>query len=662
MNLIKCFNMKYLIENIKKSKMAIALFTFAMPILTILVLINYSDDRTYYYDVYEIGGINIFFMYIIPVVFSICMFGYVYKKNSADFIGSMPLSRKTIFITNTIGGIVLIFITQLLALVGCFAVSAFFDSILFSGLVWDVFWYQTIGYIFVYTVTNLAMSLSGNARMQIVLTLLILFLVPFTSIYVKSNVGMPQTFQDNVEEVYFSYIDDTVYVDPFMNIIANGSYSYSAKAIVKMLVLSVIYCILGYFCFSKKKFENAGESFEKPIIHLIVKGLTLVPFVAIFMEMNSIEEALLILGITFIYWLIYDLVTNKRPKLWKNILAFIIAGALVIAGFIVEESIYSKYIDYKSDEMSRLYLSNARKVIVTDIRAQDCRISFKEGFEEDAAVLLDMIAESEDLNRGRIEGEIYTNNGQKYKYRMYVNYEKLEAYVKEKELTKADSLDDKRVAISKYIVNAEMEKQIKQLIANDEFVERNVLYANESYYISSYVNSMPMEIKDEYSVIPKYYINLIEYEDHSIVVYTYEINKNEALTKLILEMCNTSTAEIIKKNSYDVYLNKVKLFNINTSGKYGDSIYLYGPMNDGEIEKLVMESAEEEVDFTKPFAVLYFEYDRVDFCFVTNKVAKVLTDIEERGFVGYEEVNVDKQEMIADIEMQEVTSGETYSQ
>ena len=245
---------------------------------------------------------------------------------------------------------------------------------------------------------------------------------------------------------------------------------------------------------------------------------------------------------------------------------------------------------------------------------------------------------------------------------MYVNYEKLEAYVKEKELTKADSLDDKRVAISKYIVNAEMEKQIKQLIANDEFVERNVLYANESYYISSYVNSMPMEIKDEYSVIPKYYINLIEYEDHSIVVYTYEINKNEALTKLILEMCNTSTAEIIKKNSYDVYLNKVKLFNINTSGKYGDSIYLYGPMNDGEIEKLVMESAEEEVDFTKPFAVLYFEYDRVDFCFVTNKVAKVLTDIEERGFVRYEEVNVDKQEMIADIEMQEVTSGETYSQ
>jgi len=52
------------------------------------------------------------------------------------------------------------------------------DLIIFDSMVWDVFMFFTLGYIFVFTVSNLAMSFSGNKFSQIVATCLILFLIP----------------------------------------------------------------------------------------------------------------------------------------------------------------------------------------------------------------------------------------------------------------------------------------------------------------------------------------------------------------------------------------------------------------------------------------------------------------------------------------------------
>ena len=107
MNLMKLFNLKYLMQNIKKSKMAIILFLAVVPIFTALTIILNSS---YYHalEFYELGLANIIFMYITPFILSFCLFGYVYKKKDIDFVCSMPISRKSIFVTNTIGGIILI--------------------------------------------------------------------------------------------------------------------------------------------------------------------------------------------------------------------------------------------------------------------------------------------------------------------------------------------------------------------------------------------------------------------------------------------------------------------------------------------------------------------------------------------------------------------------
>ena len=93
MNLAKLFNFKYLMQNIKKSKMAIILFLSVVPIFTSLLLII-SASNSYVPSFLELGSSNIIFMYITPFILSFSLFGYAYKKKSIDFIGSMPISRK----------------------------------------------------------------------------------------------------------------------------------------------------------------------------------------------------------------------------------------------------------------------------------------------------------------------------------------------------------------------------------------------------------------------------------------------------------------------------------------------------------------------------------------------------------------------------------------
>ena len=107
MSLKKLFNLDYFLQNIKKSKMSILLFLLVVPIFTSLLIITAGEELM---DVsfLGLGGFNIFFMYITPFILSLSLFGYVYKKRSADFMCSMPISRKSVFTTNTIGGILLI--------------------------------------------------------------------------------------------------------------------------------------------------------------------------------------------------------------------------------------------------------------------------------------------------------------------------------------------------------------------------------------------------------------------------------------------------------------------------------------------------------------------------------------------------------------------------
>ena len=106
MNLKRLFNWPYLRQNLKKSKGLLAIILGIIPILNLLIFIainvlSNSEAST----LSRISTVAILGLYTIPILLSMALFGFVFKRKSVDFMMSMPLERKTIFVTNTIGGI-----------------------------------------------------------------------------------------------------------------------------------------------------------------------------------------------------------------------------------------------------------------------------------------------------------------------------------------------------------------------------------------------------------------------------------------------------------------------------------------------------------------------------------------------------------------------------
>ncbi len=148
MNLTKLFNFKFLKQNLKKSKGLLVLFLSLVPAFTFLVIMLSGNEIVQEpIDQIELSVINILGLFIVPIVLSISLFGYAFKRKSIDFINSMPINRKTIFLTNTLAGIVLIILMQLINMLGLFIVKAINTNIiLFSGMIVDMFVYFTVSY------------------------------------------------------------------------------------------------------------------------------------------------------------------------------------------------------------------------------------------------------------------------------------------------------------------------------------------------------------------------------------------------------------------------------------------------------------------------------------------------------------------------------------
>ena len=197
MNLMKSFNLNYLIQNLKKSKVILSIFIGLIPILnTIIQIMNLTINETEILSLGQISALSLIGTYFLPIIISICLFNYIYKKKSVDFINSMPISRKSIFITNTILGIIIIILTLLINSILTLIVCQILNRPIPIAMLLDYFGYLSLVYIFVFTATNLAMTISGNAITQIVVTLLLLFLIPYISIFTKA------LYKENIDNTY----------------------------------------------------------------------------------------------------------------------------------------------------------------------------------------------------------------------------------------------------------------------------------------------------------------------------------------------------------------------------------------------------------------------------------------------------------------------------
>ena len=617
MNLTKLFNFDFLLQNLKKSRMILTIFLLVVPLFTTIILTTSSDQA---YNFFELSGINAVGMYIVPFIFSLCLFGYVYKKNSVDFMCSMPISRKSMFATNTLGGILLILATQLITLICTFIVASFSESIIFPALIWDVFLYQFIAYMFDFTVSNLAMSLSGNTMTQIVVTMLILFVVPVVALYLSQVVN---TNAHVGEQLYIMQELKPTYTAPAN--IFGLDYSYNSKSIVKMLILTVVYTVAGFILFKKRKMEMATESFISQKMHLLIKTFTLLPFIVILLlveEYSSGSEWIAFWSaVILIYWFLYDLVTNKKVKLMKNLLVLVIGSAVIAGALKFTEIVLDKKFDaYKIQDVTKLEIESIKgdyiykiedKELINRILNADYRIDEKDSNS-------DSVEDSNGYNLKfyTLECTATFNNIEKLNAQITVENSfitEFENYKVEKRVKKVNK--DIKILIDSRIANKEQKRKIEKMLKEVESTEREYDYdAYPSYY--RYNRHVKSGIFTAYA-----------YKGHKLYVYDYSLEDMPELSNYLNKLSNEATYKYLNN------LNNTVSYTVSydVCNKDGNVLDDYIELSRGQLKKFILSNKDENVDISKQYVkIVVRDYNTQFFAyFITNKVDEIVIILKE---------------------------------
>ena len=651
MNLIKFFKKNYALQNMKKSKGILAIMLIVIPVITMFCL--YAHDSSRYVNPYEIfvaGGANFFGMIIIPFILSNVLFGYVYKRNSIDFINSMPINRKNLYFTNIVVGILYILILQVITfLFASIYIVSVGDSLFSIKLMFDIALAMSLAYAFLYICSTLALTVSGNRFIQLVVLIIVLFTIPFVRM---TNLG---SFIQNSKSIFLvndngiateHFIDEEhVFAMPLTTFISfvGEDRVLEPKSALLTLGLAVLYTIIGYKLFEKRKMENTGNSFESEKLHLLVKGITLYPvWVVLYQIYDELEipQLLLIMFVVFVYYFVYDLITIKKIKLKTTCVAFVVTSVVLLlttmgltkVGELTNEQkeyYYANEINSMEIRLSELFYGNMsygeikdenlNKLILSQITKNDYT---RHGYGGSVAV--DVSKVDSYVKNYSISVKCNFNNNEDIKisgridkdtYIQLLNYvlndeEYINGLVEEWKISKDAMLEIVDGTSDKVFVGKEAER-IKEVINKN-------LHEHLKEKISQELNSIEngsnykMDYYD-YNYYAVDNIEIYEYEDFEVKNYNVSFDVHSEVAQVIYDELNKAALEISEEYLKDIDGEDEFDYRYETNGRIArfnnDSYVEYANIYDADI-RLIKEYIEKvkdiEFDVTKEFYQIDF--------------------------------------------------------
>lgn len=646
MNLIKFFKKNYALQNMKKSKGILAIMLIVIPVITMFCL--YAHDSSRYVNPYEIfvaGGANFFGMIIIPFILSNVLFGYVYKRNSIDFINSMPINRKNLYFTNIVVGILYILILQVITfLFASIYIVSVGDSLFSIKLMFDIALAMSLAYAFLYICSTLALTVSGNRFIQLVVLIIVLFTIPFVRM---TNLG---SFIQNSKSIFLvndngiateHFIDEEhVFAMPLTTFISfvGEDRVLEPKSALLTLGLAVLYTIIGYKLFEKRKMENTGNSFESEKLHLLVKGITLYPvWVVLYQIYDELEipQLLLIMFVVFVYYFVYDLITIKKIKFKTTCVAFVVTSVVLLlttmgltkVGELTNEQkeyYYANEINSMEIRLSELFYGNMsygeikdenlNKLILSQITKNDYT---RHGYGESIAI--DVSKVDRYVEKYSISVKCNFNNNEDIKisgtidkdtYIQLLNYvlndeEYINGLVEEWKISKDAMLEIVDGTSDKVFVGKEAER-IKEVINKN-------LHEHLKEKISQELNSIEngsnykMDYYD-YNYYAVDNIEIYEYEDFEVKNYNVSFDVHSEVAQVIYDELNKAALEISEEYLKDIDGEDEFDYRYETNGRIArfnnDSYVEYANIYDADI-RLIKEYIEKvkdiEFDVTKEF-------------------------------------------------------------
>lgn len=660
MSLTSLFNFNYLKENIKKSKAIILLCMLLLPTIGgIILLVKCSRGSNFMPSIYEVSGPVLLGMYLVPVILSITLFNFIYKRGSIDFTLSMPINKKQIFLTNTLGGIVIILLMQIINFIITLVISLIYSNMVIDyKMLFDILLIYSISYIFVFTSCNIAVSVSSNKITTIVVTLLILFLVPFISTFIKNdgfyynNYGnarieclnkecTPVIYEcnslkckndkrNNIYTGYVNRVSDNNYTMPYKLIagvfLGEEFDSGINVSLLKMVFLSIVYIAVGLILFIKKKFEIVGTSFRSEGVHILVRTLTTVPVVCILyviiknlgVSSHDFFTIILLLVLIFTYLIIYDLITRKRvTNFFKMAICLVIvSSAVCIVGAFFDDK---KEFEIKVNDIKEITFVDDNNINIASTKNKDV-INYA------VSLLLDDNPRGNVYNMYHIKAHV---KGSIYRFNIYVTEDDYNyinnKLINDKEYVKTlDNYKNSRVFGIGYNDNYTGIKENKKLanMVINEYKNTNDVLKN--------VNENSNELLD---------VTLYIYDNYTVRNTIINADNNKELALNIVKYYNTKTKEHLDNmTNDDIYSYDVNNNFYGITDGYNSELYV-------ELGKFIVDNIDNDIDVSKDYEYITIHSSYGKYIFVTNNVdelnkimEKYADDTEDTDIVDYDRV------------------------
>ena len=598
----------------------------------------------------ELQPLSLIGMYVLPVILSITLFSFVFKRKSSDFVMSFPVSKKQIFISNTVGGILIIFAMNLVNYLFTLIASLLLSNVLLDyRMLFDMFILWTISYIFVFTCTNIAISISSNKITTVVVTLLVLFLVPFIhtfivsdefkgisnsdiETYCDSELCRPTNYecystsceikkrQNIYQYTYYEEIENTTsYTMPYALIYSALIEDISSinKSILKMAFLSIIYIIIGLLLFIRKKFEVVETSFKSERLHIFIRSLTTIPIICIYyiilinsnISMSDIFTVTFLVVLLIAYIIIYDLITRKKvTNILKSLAALMIVGIIVIFTGKLSETNKVEQIDV--DDISKMTFLDNNMVNSNGYTTN------KELINYIVSIHIDNIKGEDNYFRNfnvRINVDKKT-----YEFRISTTKEQYNHIIN------TLSTDETYKKSSSKIKNKDI--FAIQLQGDNSYLTKD----NELYnkIIEQFQNSSTITAETSNSLFTAV---ISIYDSYEVNTLFYDI-KNTELQEEILNYYNKEVAKTFEDPDVSIHTYYIGEYDFETYTVSEDYLSNYYENENTEINNFILDNLTDKVDITQPYKYIRFytsNFYKSANIFITNKVEELDTLIEE---------------------------------
>ena len=304
-------------------------------------------DREHYIEILY-NPIVLLTIFVLPVLVSILLFKYTNEEKSSSFIHGLPISKRKLYITNILTGIVMYVIPFLINLIIILLLNLgemgkylqFVDIMKWFGV---CMLYNTIFFAFATFIGTFCASKISHGILTYILMYAPIGGLAIASIIMESALFGFKGLSNNLEE-FRGW--------PFIKIIEDfremGSYylsqtiKFETSTIIIYIASIIVMLVLGYFIYKKRKLEITKEfiafkglrSFVKYVATFLVNLLSYMYFCDVFEE-NKIVTLLASFIITLIAYLIIEMILKKTYKVFKSIIGFIVYAVIVTIGFVI---------------------------------------------------------------------------------------------------------------------------------------------------------------------------------------------------------------------------------------------------------------------------------------------------------------------------------------